>query len=371
MLPESQAGTADLKAALAQEEERRQQDAPGISKALIQENATKDEQEKYSLPVEDTVRIRPEMIAENESTEPHKPESWIVKQIADSDSSMAKEAGRLDGRENVNPPFNHENQTMKANKLAALIVTTYISFSSTAHASAPQPVFSPEQEARIGEIAADYLVSHPEILVTVSNKLQEQQETRKQKMFALNVMENQANLLHDPDTPAYGPDTAKVAVIEFFDYQCVFCSRFAPELEKVMKAQPDVRYLFKEWPIFGGRWEASLQAAQQGLTVWQQKGPQAYVTYHNAIYATGHNEGKLTAEDILAAASKAGLAASVPGDHTASLEKNSNLAEELGLTGTPGIVVMPVSGATPDTITVFPEAVTADRLQAAIRKASR
>ena len=44
-----------------------------------------------------------------------------------------------------------------------------------------------------------------------------------------------------------------------------------------MKAQPDVRYLFKEWPIFGGRWEASLQAAQQGLTVWQKKGPQAYV----------------------------------------------------------------------------------------------
>ena len=260
---------------------------------------------------------------------------------------------------------------MKANKLAALIVTTYIGFISTAHASAPQPLFSPEQEARIGEIAADYLVSHPEILVTVSNKLQEQQEARKQKMFALNVMENQANLLHDPDTPAYGPDNAKVAVIEFFDYQCVFCSRLAPELEKVMKAQPDVRYLFKEWPIFGSRWEASLQAAQQGLTVWQKKGPQAYVTYHNAIYATGHNEGKLTAEDILAAASKAGLAASVPGDHTASLEKNSNLAEELGLTGTPGIVVMPVSGATPDTITVFPEAVTAERLQAAIRKASR
>lgn len=40
---------------------------------------------------------------------------------------------------------------MKANKLAALIVTTYIDFISTAHASAPQP----EQEDRIGEIAAD------------------------------------------------------------------------------------------------------------------------------------------------------------------------------------------------------------------------
>jgi len=52
---------------------------------------------------------------------------------------------------------------MKRHKLAALLVTTYIGFITTAHASAPQPVFSPEQEARIGEIAADYLVSHPEI----------------------------------------------------------------------------------------------------------------------------------------------------------------------------------------------------------------
>ncbi|EBH1886497.1 DsbA family protein [Salmonella enterica] len=214
------------------------------------------------------------------------------------------------------------------------------------HASAPQQVFSPEQEAR------------------------------KQKMFALSVMENQASLLHDPDTPAVGPENAKVAVIEFFDYQCVFCSRFALELEleleleKVIKAQPDVRYLFKEWPIFAGRWEASLQAAQQGLTVWQKKGAQAYVTYHNAIYATGHNEGKLTVEDIKGAASKAGLVTPPPGDQTASLEKNSNLAEALGLTGTPGIIVMPVTSATPETITVFPEAVTAERHQAAIRKAS-
>lgn len=207
--------------------------------------------------------------------------------------------------------------------------------------------------------------------MTVSKNLQDQQQARKQKMFALSVMENQASLLHDPDTPAVGPENAEVAVIEFFDYQCMFCSRFAPELEKVMKAQPDVRYLFKEWPIFGGRWEASRQAAQQGLTVWQKQGPQAYITYHNAIYATGHNKGKLTAQDIQGAASKAGLTTPVPGDHTSSLEKNSNLAEALGLTGTPGIIVMPVSGATPDTITVFPEAVTADRLQAAIRKANQ
>lgn len=101
VLHEVMAETADLKAALAQEEARRQQDEPGISKALIQENATKDVEEKYPLPVEDTLRIRPEMMADNESAEPLKPERWVVKQIADSDSRLAEDAGRLAGRENV------------------------------------------------------------------------------------------------------------------------------------------------------------------------------------------------------------------------------------------------------------------------------
>ncbi|MFX4315471.1 hypothetical protein F8O53_26820, partial [Enterobacter sp. 63] len=94
-------------------------------------------------------------------------------------------------------------------------------------------------------------------------------------------------------------------------------------------------------------------------------------TYHNAVYATGHYEGALTTEDIREAAVKAGVSEPAKNDHTALLEKNSNLAESLGLTGTPGIIVMPLSGATPDTITVFPQAVTAGQLQAAIRKATQ
>jgi uncharacterized protein YdbL (DUF1318 family) len=51
---------------------------------------------------------------------------------------------------------------MKANKLAALLVTTYIGFISMAHASALSR-YSARSRRRIGEIAADYLVSHPEI----------------------------------------------------------------------------------------------------------------------------------------------------------------------------------------------------------------
>lgn len=106
---------------------------------------------------------------------------------------------------------------MKHNVLLAAIVTTCINFINTATAATP-PVFTPEQEARIGQIATDYLVAHPEVLVTVSQKLQAQQRERQQQVLALNVMNHLQEIVADPDTPVVGPSSASVAVIEFFDY---------------------------------------------------------------------------------------------------------------------------------------------------------
>lgn len=256
-------------------------------------------------------------------------------------------------------------------RLTLAAMTAAITLITGAAQAAPAATFTPEQEARIGQIAADYMLAHPEILVQISQKLQAQQQERQQKMLALNVMQNQDALLKDADTPAYGPEKARVAVIEFFDYQCIWCSRLAPELEKIMKANPDVRFVFKEWPIFAGKWEASEQAAQRGLAVWKAKGGEAYVTYHNSIYHTGHAEGELTTADIDAAAKAAGFTDNTTPDNTALLERNDALAQQLGLTGTPGVIVMPVAGAQPGNITVLSGGTTASQIQAAIKKASQ
>jgi len=134
-------------------------------------------------------------------------------------------------------------------KVLSLLVTTCILFSENTLSSAPPAPFTAEQEARIGKIAGDYLLAHPEILGQVSQKLQQQQNARKQLHYGMKVMEHQSELLIDPDTPSSGPDDAAVAVIEFFDYQCIFCSQLAPVMEQIMGTSPDVRFIFKEWPI--------------------------------------------------------------------------------------------------------------------------
>lgn len=257
------------------------------------------------------------------------------------------------------------NYTLKIIMAAGLVLS-----GAAMAAEPPSTPFTPAQETRIGEVAKDYLLAHPEILVEVSQKLRAQQQENQVKAMTAAAIQNQSALLSDKGTPSYGPIKAKVTVVEFFDYQCIFCARLAPELEKVMKANPQARFVFKEWPIFGSRWAPSLTAAKTGLQVWQQKGADAYLKYHNALYATGHNEGKLTEGDISTAAKAVKFSAKGAPDVQKTLDGINTLAQQLGFSGTPALVVMPSAGASVDNVTVIPGGVSAAVLQAAMDKAA-
>ena len=259
--------------------------------------------------------------------------------------------------------------TVKRTALAMLMTSALLSGMANA-AEKATPVFTPEQKARIGEIAKDYLLAHPEVLVEVSQKLQAQQQEKQQQAMTVAVIQHQAALLNDKGTPSYGPADAKVTVVEFFDYQCIYCARLAPELEKVIKANPGVRFVFKEFPIFGQRWPASLTAAKTGLQIYQQKGREAYLQYHNAVYATGHNEGRLTDADISAAAKAVKFDAKTAPDVQGTLDGINTLAQQLGFSGTPALVVLPSTGTSADNVTVIPGYTSADALQQAISHAA-
>ncbi|MNP25276.1 DSBA-like thioredoxin domain protein [compost metagenome] len=183
------------------------------------------------------------------------------------------------------------------------------------------------------------------------------------------MLAHQDALLNDPSTPSYGPADARVALVEFFDYQCSVCAHQAPIMEALMQANPQVRYVFKEWPIFGARWPVSMDAAETGLQIWKQKGAEAYLTYHNAVFATGHNEGKLTQQDISHASAKVGKLKGKKAEMLDTLAQTDALAQNLGFRGTPGLIVMPVSGATAENVTVVPGGASQETLQAAIIKA--
>lgn len=157
-------------------------------------------------------------------------------------------------------------------------------------------------------------------------------------------------------------------VVEFFDYQCIWCSRLAPELEKVMKANKNVRYYFMEWPVFSSRWPESLLAAKTGLQVWKEKGEDAYLKYHNGIYGTGINEGKLTKDVIELNSENIQFKENAINEINTALKDIDDIATATGLTGTPGVIIMPVKGASADNTTVYAGMTEAENIQQAINK---
>ena len=115
-------------------------------------------------------------------------------------------------------------------KYLSVALLSAVLLPAMASAADAPATFTPEQEAKIGKIAADYLVAHPEVLLQASQKLQQIQAEQQASAATQAVLKNAAVLTQDKNTPTYGPANGKVTVIEFFDYQCVYCSRLAPEI---------------------------------------------------------------------------------------------------------------------------------------------
>lgn len=228
----------------------------------------------------------------------------------------------------------------------------------------------------LGKAVSGYLVEHPEFLVAASDNLHHRQQIALQQKMTQAAIQQQSRLL-SKDSPATGPEGAKVAVIMFFDYQCAYCSKMASIVESLIKNNPDVRFVFKEFPVFAPRWPASGFAARTGEKVWKERGGEAYLAYHNALYATGHMEGKLTTDDIrnigssyLSTETLSKLENSTDeSSESADLQDIYRLAKDIHLSGTPAFIVMPQQQPKTERVSVIPGSTTEETLQQAILNA--
>lgn len=55
----------------------------------------------------------------------------------------------------------------------------------------------------------------------------------------------------DGTEPIYGDPNAPITVVEFADYSCPHCAHAAPVLKEIVAANPDIRLLFKAFPLSG------------------------------------------------------------------------------------------------------------------------
>lgn len=259
-------------------------------------------------------------------------------------------------------------KTMLATGLLAL---TTASFSATT-AKPNTASISPEERAKIEEVVHQYLLKKPEVLIEAMQVLQRKQFEQTQqtvKQTQQTAATFAKSLFHQTNDPIHGNPNGKVTVVEFFDYQCPHCIDMAPTLDAIITANPDLRVIYKEFPIRGPISEfaarAALAANLQGK----------YVDVSHAILKAPQ---PLTQDAILAIVTK------IPGIDVEKLKKDMDskpvkdqlettkkLAQDLKLFGTPAIFVGKTNAQGKDAINYVPGQVDQKQLQNLIDQASK
>ena len=181
-----------------------------------------------------------------------------------------------------------------------------------------------------------YLLEHPEVIGEALERLQTKQAEQGVAAAKATLKAHAAEVFHDPDSPVGGNPSGDVSLVEFFDYNCPYCKMMTPLISQAETADPQLRIVYKEFPILGS---GSVLAAKAALAANKQG---KYEVFHRALY---QERGHVDEAQVLAVATAVGIdVGRMKADMQdkaieRQLEKNGALGQALQITGTPGFVI--------------------------------
>jgi protein-disulfide isomerase len=207
-----------------------------------------------------------------------------------------------------------------------------------------QQAFSPAQVEQIKKVVHDYLVESPEVLIEVSNSLQEKQMQKAKKEAEKGSKSHFKKLVDDPKSPVIGNPAGEVVLVEFLDYQCGHCKTMSAVIDELIKKNKDLKVVIKELPIFG---ESSEFAAKSALAAIKQ-GEDKFIAFHQALF---NSKARLSEKIVLDLAKSSKLDVNKLREDMESsslkqeLADNVKLAQELKLMGTPAFMIANKDGS--------------------------
>jgi len=198
--------------------------------------------------------------------------------------------------------------------------------------------FSDSQRSDIETIVRNYLVSHPEVLEEAMAELQKRQTAAETAKHEASISKNADTIFNSPRGVVLGNKDGDVTFVEFFDYNCGYCKRAMTDMMELMKSDPKLKVVLKEFPVLS---QGSVEAAQVAVAVRMQT-PQKYLDFHQKLLG---GRGQADKAHALAVAKELGLDMArlekdmASPEAKATIEENFKLAEDMGMNGTPSYVI--------------------------------
>ena len=190
----------------------------------------------------------------------------------------------------------------------------------------------------IENIVRDYLVKNPELLIEMQQALEIKQR-EEQRVANLDVINSAKDEIFNAAYDGYvGNPDGKTTIVEFYDYNCGYCKRAQEDMLALTSADPDLRFVLKEFPILG----PDSTKAHVVSMAFRSLMPEKYGDFHNQLLGGQGRASEATAMKIALSlgADEEKLREEMKNPAiNAAFEKTYELANKLAITGTPSYVV--------------------------------
>lgn len=207
---------------------------------------------------------------------------------------------------------------------------------SLALPAAAQTAIDPAQKQAFEALIREYLINNPGVLREALTALERHEKDQEEKARSATIVSNSDKLFSSSLSAVLGNPKGDVTLVEFFDYNCGFCKRSLGDIETLLKSDPNLRLVIKEFPVLG---RGSVEASQISA---QLIGQPRYAEFHNKLLSEKAPADKKLA---LSVAQSFGydvkaLEAGMNAKHTREvIEESFTIADALNLNGTPTFVI--------------------------------
>lgn len=204
----------------------------------------------------------------------------------------------------------------------------------------PAAMSDAEKEA-FGTAVRDYLMANPEVLIESITVLETRRAAEAVQNDQVLVENNKDAIFNDGHSWVGGNPDGDLTLVEFVDYRCGYCRKVNPELEALIKDDGNIRFVLKEFPILG---EESDLASRFAISVQQLTDADTYKRIHDQLISL---RGPVNLDSLTAIATEAKLDAPAiinrmnTEEVSAVLRENRQLAERMGIQGTPTFIIGP------------------------------
>ena len=178
--------------------------------------------------------------------------------------------------------------------LTALGLAAALALGAALPAAAPARAdeFTPAQKQELGAFIRDYLVNNPEVIKDAIEALdkrdKESAAAERQKVVA-----SQAGPLFTSKYQAtIGNPTGSATLVEFFDYNCHYCKGALPDIAKLLKDDPNLKVVLKDFPVLG---PGSIEAAKVASAARNQLPGDKFWAFHTKLLGSHGPVGKAEA----------------------------------------------------------------------------